>query len=382
MVLGDFGAEIIKVESSPDGDPTRQTGTYFTSGQSTMFLTWNRNKRSLCLDLRSDRGIEVVRRLVGTADVLLENYRPGVADQIGIGWEDVRHINKRLVYCSVNAFGSKGPWAGRPGTDPVVQAFSGVMSVTGEPDGRPALVGVPIADFSSAMLTVQGVILALLARERSGEGQRVEVSMLGSLLFALTTRVGPFFLTGEDPGRFGSAHSQVVPYQAFEASDGYVVAGVWGDADWPAFCRAVDMPELADDERFDSNVKRVNRRPELTKFLDEQFRTASSDYWESRFGSEKVLFAPVNTFSKVFNHPQTIANDYVTTVQHPTVGELPLVAPVVKLSSTPATVEQAPPLLGEHSIDILRAADFSTDEIRSLIDDGVVHSHQAMGPAA
>lgn len=374
MVLGDFGADVIKVESSPRGDPSRRTGTHFLGGDSTMFLTWNRNKRSVCVDLRSDRGRAVAERLIAHADVLMENYRPGVADEIGIGWDEAHAINPRLVYCSVNAFGAQGPWAQRPGTDPVLQAMSGVMSVTGERGGPPALVGVPIADFSSAMLAVQGVLLALLARERTGEGQQVEVSMLGSLLFALTTRVGPYFMTGEDPIRWGSSHSQVVPYQAFETTDGHAVAGVWGDDDWPAFCDAIEQPALADDERFDSNIKRVERRDEVGKIIEAQFRRESTAYWEERFAERSVLFAPVNSFSMVFDHPQTHANGYVTRVEHPTAGELPLVAPVVKLSETPAGVERPPPLLGEHSFEVLTAAGFDGAEIDALLADGVVRA--------
>ena len=237
LVLGDFGADVIKVESTPKGDGCRYIGNTFIGGESTMFLTWNRNKRSVCLDLRQPEGLEVAYRLIDQADVVMENYRAGVAEEIGIGPKAVLARNPRIVYCSINAFGSVGPWAKRPGTDPVVQAMSGVMSVTGERDGGPLLVGIPVADYSSAMLAVQGICLGLLSRERTGKGQEVEISMLHALAFGLTTRVGPFFATGEDPTRWGSQHSQVVPYQAFQTKDGHAVAGTWGDADWPKFAR-------------------------------------------------------------------------------------------------------------------------------------------------
>ncbi|MBW3665211.1 MAG: CoA transferase [Actinobacteria bacterium] len=376
LVLADFGADVIKVESSPHGDPSRRTGTHFIEGESTMFLTWNRNKRSVCVDLRSEAGKKVVRRLIADADVFMENYRPGVADAIGVGYEAMRELNPRLVYCSVNAFGSKGPWAERPGTDPVVQAFSGVMSVTGERDGGPVLVGIPIADYTGAMLAVQGVLLALQARERTGQGQHVEIPMIGALLFGLTTRVGPFFQTGEDPVRWGSQHSQVVPYQAFETSDGWAVAGVWGDDGWAAFCDALEWPELATDERFDTNVKRVERRDELGPLLQERFVERTTADWEERFTAHRVLFSPVHTFSQVLRHEQVRANGLVTQVEHPTIGSLDQIGPVVQLRSTPAQVRSAPPLLGQHTVEVLRERGWTDDEIQELLDDGAVVANE------
>jgi formyl-CoA transferase/CoA:oxalate CoA-transferase len=372
LVLGDFGADVIKVESMPDGDPSRTSGTNFIGGIGTMFLTWNRNKRSICVDLRTPEGVAVVKRLAATADIVIENYRPGIADSIGLGSEELRASNPRLIYVSVNAFGSRGPWRSRPGTDPVVQAMSGVMSVTGERDGGPVLVGIPIADYSSAMTAVQAMLLALLARERTGRGQHVEVPMLGSLLFGLTTRVGPYFQTRENPTRWGSQHSQVVPYQAFETADGWVVAGVWSDKDWGAFCRAVDHPELADDERFDNNVKRVALRDELGPLLQSYFREQPSSYWNQRFTDEKVLFAPVNTFSDVLDHPQVQEMGFVTEVEHPTAGTLEQIAPVILMSDTPGAVRMPPPLLGQHTREVLEGAGMVSEEIDALLQAGVL----------
>jgi crotonobetainyl-CoA:carnitine CoA-transferase CaiB-like acyl-CoA transferase len=372
LVLGDFGADVIKVESHPNGDPSRRVGHYFSGGESTMFLTWNRNKRSLCVDLRRPEGVAIVKRLAHSSDVFVENYRPGVADQMGLGWKDLHELNPRLIYVSVSAFGSKGPWKDRPGTDPAVQAFSGVMSVTGAPDGPPVLVGVPIADFSSAMLTVQAVLLGLFARSVSGDGQYIELSLLGSLLFSLTTRVGPYFLTGQDPTPSGGSHSQVAPYGAYQTLDGWVVIGTWGDEGWLSFCQALGMPDLANDERFVTNTNRMQHRDELDSIVSAQMITKTNDQWDRSFAQNSVLFSPVNTFSQVLGHVQTTANEHVVQVDHPTAGRLRQVAPAIKMSGTPAVIRRPPPLLGEHSRDILDQHGWSQAEIDELVATGVV----------
>lgn len=369
LVLADFGADVVKVESSPQGDPSRRTGTNFVGDQSTMFLTWNRNKRSICLDMRTTAGLAAAHRLIETSDVVMENYRPGVADEIGIGWETVRTLNDRAVYVSVNAFGSKGPWRERPGTDPIVQAMSGVMSVTGESDGGPVLVGIPVADYSSAMVAVQAVLLGLLARNVTGKGQHIEVPMFGSLLFGLTTRIGPYFLTGENPGRFGSQHSQVVPYQAFETQDGWVVAGVWGDG-WEAFCNALDWPELVADERFDTNAKRVAQRDTMSEMLSAHMKQRTTADWEERFVAHGVLFSPVNSFSDIVNHPQTEAMGLVQEVEHPRLGPLQQIGPVILMDDTPGRVLTAPPDLGEHTREILVELGYDDAECEELFRSG------------
>jgi crotonobetainyl-CoA:carnitine CoA-transferase CaiB-like acyl-CoA transferase len=377
MVLADFGAEVIKIESKPEGDPSRNTGTYFIEGESTLFLTWNRNKKSLCVDMRDPRGLEAVKHLIADADVLMENYRPGVADQIGLGWEAMHELNPRLVYTSVNAFGSKGPLKDLPGTDPIVQATSGVMSVTGERDGGPVLVGVPIADYISSQVSVQGVLLALAGREKTGEGQYVEVSMVASLLFGFTTRMSQYLYNGKDPTRFGSAHSQVVPYQVFETADGFVVAGVWGRG-WESFCEALEVPELAKDERYLTNPQRVEKRDEVTALLDPEFRKRTSDEWAERFAKHKVLFSKVNTFSDIVESEQARENEWLVEVEHPTVGKQRQIAPAVKLSDTPAQVVTPPPLLGEHSRSVLLESGMDSAAVDELLEAGVIVENQVV----
>jgi crotonobetainyl-CoA:carnitine CoA-transferase CaiB-like acyl-CoA transferase len=371
LVLGDFGAEVIKVESAPHGDPLRRIGVSFIGEESSLFLAWNRNKRSICVDLRRPEGVEVVVRLVDGADVFMENYRPGVAASMGLGPEQLLERNPRLVYCSVNAFGSTGPWATRPGTDPVVQAMSGVMSVTGEPGGGPLLVGVPVADFAGAMVAVQAVLLGLLARGRTGRGQWVEAPMLHALAFALSTRFAQFAATGQDPERLGGRHSQVVPYQVFAAKDGWVVAGTWGERDWAKFCDALGCPELAEDPGYDTNAKRIAQREELVRYLEERFQARTIAEWEQRFAEAGALFAPVNSFSQLVAHPQAAALGLTAEVEHP-LGRLRQLTVPIHMSESPPAIRRPPPLLGEHTEEILLERGWSQAEVERLVARGIV----------
>lgn len=380
MLLGDYGADVIKVESLPDGDGSRNVGTAFVGDQSALFLIWNRGKRSIALDMRSTEGLEVAHRLAASADIVFTSYRPGVADEIGIGYEQLSALNDQLVYVAVTAFGPDGPLAPYPGTDPVVQAMSGVMSVTGEADEGPSLVGVPMADFTGAMVGAQAAMLGLFARDRTGKGQMIDVSMLFALLSSLTTRLASHWVDGEDPGRHGSAHSVVVPYQAFQTSDGHVVAGVWGGADgWERFCRAIGEPELAQDNRYLTNPQRVDARAELTDYLQAIFITRTSAEWEVSFNKHRALFGPVFTFSQILNHPQVQGAGLVQSVEHPTLGEIPQLGPVIFLHDTPGEITTPPPLLGEHSAEVLAEAGYSSEDVTALFETGVVGGPREQG---
>jgi crotonobetainyl-CoA:carnitine CoA-transferase CaiB-like acyl-CoA transferase len=379
MVMGDFGADVVKVESLPNGDPSRATGTFYVEGVSTMFLTWNRNKRSIGIDLRNPEGVTIAQRLIAGADVVVENYTPSVADRIGIGYEKARELNPRIVYLSCSAFGSVGPWANRPGTDPVVQAISGVMSVTGERDGGPVLVGIPVADFASAMINVQAMLLGLMARDRSGEGQRIEAPMLAALALGLTTRVGAYFATGENPVRWGSQHSQVVPYQAFRTADGYAVAGAWDEKAWKPICSLLGIPDIGNDERFDTNPKRVENRDEITEILAARMVLKTTREWEKLFEEAGLLFAPVNTFSDVLESDHAKAMGLVEEFDHPVAGRIRTVAPAIRMTRTPADTLAAPPLLGQHTRAILAETGYSGAEIDRLLAEGLVVETQVGG---
>lgn len=372
LLLGDFGADVVKVESLPHGDGSRRTGTAFIDGESGLFLIWNRNKRSLAVDLRSPDSKEIVHRLVEASDILVENYRPGVAEEMGIGYEAMAEINPRLIYASLSAFGPQGPFARKPGTDPVVQAMSGVMSLTGEPDGGPLLVGLPVADFTGAMVLTQGMLLGLLARERTGRGQRVDTPMLAGLVFGLTTRLASFWADGKEPQRHGSAHSVVAPYQVYRSADGDVVAGAWAPEAWPRFCEAIGRPDLVDDERFAVNADRVANRTALNDILDKIFIEHTTSEWEQRFEEANALFAEVCSIPRILSHPQMDSLGMVQTVEHARLGEIPQLGPPIFMSETPGSIKRPPPLLGQHTAEVMSQLGYSETQIDDLAGRGVV----------
>jgi crotonobetainyl-CoA:carnitine CoA-transferase CaiB-like acyl-CoA transferase len=372
VMLADYGADVVKVESLPDGDPSRRTGIDFIDGESALFLMWNRNKRSVALDLRQAEGLQLAHRLIEQADVLIENYRPGVADRIGIGWEAAHRLNPGLIYCSISGYGPTGPMAEYPATDPVVQAMSGVMSVTGEADGGPVLTGIPIADYCGALFASQGILAALHARQNDGEGQHVEVPLLGGLLFGLTTRLAHYWASGEEPRRFGSAHSVVVPYQAYETKDGHAMAGTWGPDHWPRFCAAVEMPELLDDPRYATNQSRMENRESLQATLTDQLRTRTTAEWAERFRAHGALFGPVATFGEILDHPQVRAMGLVQSAEHASLGEVSEMALPVSLSGTPPSGGVAAPLLGQHTAEVLDALGIDTEHQAALAAAGIV----------
>lgn len=369
-MLTDYGADVIKVESAGSGDPSRQTGSAYEGDENALYLMWNRGKRDIALDLRRPEAVEVVKRLAAQSDVFVENYRPGIADDIGIGYEALRAINPRLIYISVSGFGT-GRLEDWPATDPVVQAMSGVMSLTGEIDGPPLLVGAPIADFAAAMATIQAVTLALLARARTGAGQHVEVSMQHALMASLTTRLAMFWATDIDPVRLGGSHSAVAPYNVFKTKDGYMVAGVWGGGEaWPRFCAAIERPDLVDDSRFLDNGLRVQHRNVLNPLIESITTTRTTAEWEKSFREQHVLYGPVLSLRDLMHHPHIADKEMIQTVEHPTAGTTRQLAPYLRFSETPAAIAGPPPRLGEHTEVILAQAGYSADEITRLLADG------------
>jgi crotonobetainyl-CoA:carnitine CoA-transferase CaiB-like acyl-CoA transferase len=374
-IMGDFGADVVKIESVPDGDPARSIRMpgepLDVDGQA--FVAYNHGKRSIAIDLRTEEGLALVRRMAETADVVIENYRPGVADAIGIGYEALRAVNPRLVYCSVSAFGQEGPWSRRPATDPVIQAMSGVIAVTGNP-GDPARAGVPVGDIMGAMSGLQGILMALLARERTGEGQWVDVSLLHALAFTHTTRLAELYATGKEPEGQGTAHSTVAPYEVFPTADGPVIAGSWTEDTWPRFCVALGRPELATDPRFETNQRRLANRPALRAVVTEVMVQRTTAEWEVEFDRASALFGPVLTISQMLEQAQMAHRPAVAevTCADGRVVKVPDSTSAVRLHGTAGSVSQPPPLLSQHAAEVLAELGLSADEVESLAGRGIV----------
>lgn len=372
MVLADLGADVIKVENTGAGDDTRAWGPPFQGDDAAYYHSINRNKRAMSLDLKSDRGREIAQRLADGADVVVENFRPGVADRLGLGYEELSARNPGLVYASVSGYGQTGPYAGKPGYDAIAQALSGIMSITGQPDGEPVRAGTSIADLGAGMWSVIGILAALHARRDTGRGQRVDVSLLDGQISWLTYVAGGYFATGDVPRRYGSAHPTIVPYQALRASDGHVMVAVGNDGLWRKFTAAIERPELADDPRFVTSADRVVHRDELIPLLEEHLKTRTGTEWAELLDAAGVPAGPINTVDAALAHPQVLARDMIAEVDHPVAGPLKVLGSPVKLSERPTTIRTAPPTLGQHTDEVLGSLGIGADEVAALRAEGVV----------
>jgi len=372
MMLGDMGAEIIKVEEPGRGDDTR-TWPPFLGGEATYFLSVNRNKKSLTLNFKAPEGREILRRLIARSDVLLENFRPGTLERLGFGYEALRVTHPRLVYCSISGFGESGPEAGRPGYDLIVQGESGLMDLTGFPDGPPVKVGTSIADLVAGIMAAHGVALALLARERTGRGQKVEVAMLDVMASLLTYQAGIYFATGQRPMRRGNQHPSIVPYEVFKAADAYLTVGVANNSLWQRFCPALGRPELARDARFETEAQRVANREALIPLLNGIFLERPAADWLRRLDDAGVPAGRIKTVAEVCESPHLQARAMIVSLPHPKAGTVRLFGVPVRLRATPGAVSAPPPLLGQHTDAILkRLLKMSRAQVARLRAAGVV----------
>jgi len=352
MILGDMGAEVIKVEEPGKGDDTRGWPP-FSGGEATYFLSVNRNKKSLTLNMKAPDGQAILRRLVAKADVVLENFRPGTMERLGFGYDALRKLNPRLIYCAISGFGESGPEASRPGYDLIVQGESGVMDLTGFADGPPVKVGNSVADLVSGMAAAHGVTLALLSRARTGKGQKVEIGMLDVMASLLTYQAGLYWNGGGRPARRGNQHPSIVPYEVFQAQDAYMTLGVANNSLFDRMCRAIGREELAKDPRFDSEASRVTNREVLVPLLNSIFSMRPASDWLKRLDEAGVPAGRIKTVAEVCDSEHLRARGMFVSLNHPRAGAFTAMGVPIRLWDTPGAAHAPAPLLGQHTDEIL-----------------------------
>jgi len=353
MVLGDLGADVIKVES-PEGDETRHWGPPFAAGESAYYLCVNRNKRSIVVDFKTEEGRGIIQELIKRSDVLVENFRPGTLARFSLDFKSASLLNPNLIYCSISGFGQTGPLRDKPGYDFMIQAMGGLMSITGEPDGEPMKVGVAVADLFAGQNAVIAILAALQARSQTGKGQHLDISLFDSQIGMLANVASNYLISKNLPKRYGNAHANIVPYQSFQASDAWFVVAVGNDKQFEKLCGAISNLELVSDVRFALNSERVKNRDELIGLLKPIFLTRTSSEWLSALEIAGIPCGPMNSLDKVFSIPQVEAREMLIEMNHPTIGNLPLVGSPLKFSDTPVDYKLPPPKLGEHTEQVLK----------------------------
>ena len=372
MMLGDMGADVVKVEQPGRGDDTRPWGPPFLDGESAYFLSINRNKRSITINLKDESGKEIVRRLARDADVVVENFSPGTATRLGLDYAAVRTLKDDVVYCSISGFGQDGPGHDRVAYDIIVQGMSGMMSLTGDPAGLPTKMGVPIADMTAGMFAAFAIMCALYHRERTGEGQYIDTSMLGGQVALLVYYAVGYFATGEVPVRQGNRHATVTPYDTFATADGHVNVAIGNDAMWHRFCAAFGLGEAATDPRFASNASRMAHLEPLYEAMNGVLHRHTTAEVMAKLDAVGVPAGPIHTVDQVFADPQTLHLGLKQQVSHPTIGDLSLPGVPYRLSRTPCETRLPPPLLGEHTDAILAELGYAADDIARLREHGAV----------
>ena len=372
MLLGDMGADVIKIEKPDGGDDIRRSGPPFVAGDSAAFLNIGRNKRSVVIDIKATEGANIVRRLARTADIFVQNLRPGRIEGFGLGYDDLRAVNPSIVYATITGYGRTGPYKDKPGFDLMAQGMSGIMGVTGHPGQPPVKVSVPITDLNAGLFTAFGVLAAYVNRLKTGTGQHVDSSLLEAGVAYTFWESAIYFATGSPPGPNGSAHQLSAPYQALPTSDGYLTIGGATQSNWARLCRAVGRAELLADPRFTLNADRMANRAALERTLSETFMTRTTAHWLGVLDRAGVPCGPINDMSQVYADPQVVARDMVVEIDHPTAGAIRNVGIPVKFSETPGTVRRPPPRLGEHTHEVLVEFGYTSDEIAALEQRGIV----------
>ena len=373
MLLGDLGAEVIKVEQPGTGDGSRQWGPPWVGEESAYFLSINRNKKSLTLNLKHPEGLSIVKQLVARADILVENFLPGTMQELGLGYEQIAEQHPGLIYCSISGYGQNGPYRDRPGFDFMIQAQGGIMSITGPEEGPPYKVGVAIVDITAGMYANSAILAALHHRTRTGRGQYIDVALLDAQIGWLVNVAHNYFATGAPPQRYGNAHPNIVPYEVFATQDGYLALAVGTDAQYQRFCEVTQCPELWEDARFQSNAGRVKYREILVPQLQRLFQDRTTAEWLDLLVSNRIPAGAINDVPSLFSDPQVAAREMVREIEHPILGKVKQLGPVAKLSETPASLRSAPPLLGENTEQILsQELGYSKAAIAQLRVDGAI----------
>jgi crotonobetainyl-CoA:carnitine CoA-transferase CaiB-like acyl-CoA transferase len=373
MQLGDMGAEVIKIEQPGRGDDTRAFAPPYQGDQAAYFLSVNRNKKSMTLDMKSEAGKQVLWRLIDRSDILVENFRPGAMDRLGFGYQAVRERKPALVYASISGFGASGPQKDRPGYDVIVQGEAGIMDITGPRDGAPYKVGTAVADLVSGLYAVQGILAALYAAKSTGQGQHVDISMYEAMASLLTFNAGIYFATGQTPKRRGNEHPTIVPYETFEAADGWINLGVANDDLWRRFCKAADTPDLVDDPRFAKAADRVRNREVLVPLVRAIVKQRTRDEWMARLDSAGVPSGAIRTVGEVCESDLLKARGMIAQMEHTSAGVVKAVKNAVRLSATPLDAYAPPPQLGEHTREVLTGIlGYSKADTEKLTRDGVI----------
>lgn len=372
QALADAGADVVKIEEPGKGDDTRGWGPPFVNGESCYFLSVNRGKRSLSLDLKQPAGREVLWRLIERADVLVENFRPGTLDRLGFAFEAVQQRNPRLVYASVSGYGPDGPLGGRPGYDAILQGESGLMSLTGQADGPPFKLGASVVDTLAGMTAFQGILLALVRREHSGRGGRVDVSLLESALAILTYHASSYLLTGAVPQRLGNRHPNLAPYETFETADGSVIVGVGSESLWRTFCPTTGLPQLASEPRFRTNADRVSNYAALRETLAPVIRSRDTAHWLALWESAAIPCGRVRSVGEALDSDQVAARGLLVEIEHPRAGRGRFVGSPIHLDDTTRSALRPPPALGQHSDEVLGELGYTPEDVSRLRQQAVV----------
>lgn len=374
MMLGDLGADVIKVERPKTGDDTRHWGPPDAGGESAYYLFTNRNKRSITVDLKSAEGREIIKQLAAKSDVLVENYKVGTLEKMGLGYEELKQENPGLVYCSISGFGQNGPYKDKPGYDFIIQGIGGIMSITGPIEGPPMKVGVAIVDITAGLFATNAIQAALIHRSKTGLGQYIDISLLDSVLAWLANVGSNYLVSGEIPNRYANAHPNIVPYETFKTRDGsFIALAVGNDRQWELFCKLAGIEDLSSDPRFATNSQRVLNREVLIPLISEKMLDRTAEEWLQGLEDLKIPAGPINSFDKVFSDPQVVARKMAVEVPHPTAESVRMVTSPMKFSDTPCEITRHPPLMGEHTDEILKDdLGFQADQISTLREKGVV----------